>query len=177
MKCYIIVENVQTDIIENVLMNLANLYANTAFVRGIQLFRKKGTTDSFLILFTNTPDIERFNYFINYIEYPIGFEHHSPFTRGFYRTNQIDKNYDFKNGDWIMVFISKTDKEYDNVHITNSSNRNFVFDFGGTVKALNLIEEKFELIATDIENYNHIIDIYPSKDFEQKNPKSWWKFW
>ncbi|TQI71223.1 hypothetical protein JM79_2150 [Gramella sp. Hel_I_59] len=76
-----------------------------------------------------------------------------------------------------MVFVSKADKEYDNVHITNSSNRNYVFDFGGSVKALNSIEEKFELIATDIENYNHIIDIYPSEDFEQKNHKAWWKFW
>ncbi|TQI71222.1 hypothetical protein JM79_2149 [Gramella sp. Hel_I_59] len=69
MKCYIIVENIQTDIIEKVLMNLANLYASTEFVKGIQLFRKKGSTDSFLIIFTNTPDIERFNYFVNYIEY------------------------------------------------------------------------------------------------------------
>ena len=66
---YIVVEKVNEKELENVLMDLANLYEGTDYVNGIQLYRKKEDYDSFLILFSNEPDFERFNYFINYIYY------------------------------------------------------------------------------------------------------------
>ena len=177
MKNFIVVQNLKTEVIERVLMNLANLYSNTKFVEGIQLYREKGHTDSFLILFENEPDFERFNYFVNYIVYPEGFNNQNFTTKGYFKTDQLEKNYEFNIGEWLMVFISKTDKEYDNVQIVNRENLNYLYDFGGRIKKLNTIEEKFVVKHIDLENYNHVIDIYPSKSFEVKEDTPWWKFW
>lgn len=177
MKSFIVVQNLKTEVIQRVLMNLANLYSNTKFVEGIELYREKGHTDSFLILFTNEPDFKRFNYFVNYIVYPEGFDYQNFSTKGYFKTDQLEKNYEFNIGEWLMMFISKTDKEYDNVIIVNRENLNYLYDFGGIIKKLNIIEEKFVIKHIDIENYNHIIDIYPSKSFKAKEDKPWWKFW
>lgn len=177
MKSFIVVQNINTETIEIVLMNLANLYADTNFVEGIQLYREKGHSDSFLIFFTNEPDLERFNYFVNYIVYPEGFNNQHLNTKGYFKTDQLKKNYDFNVGEWLMMFISKSDKEYDNVQIVNSRNINYRYDFSGGITKLDTIEEKFTLKNIDLENYNHIIDIHPNKNFEVDQSKPWWKFW
>ncbi|MCR8666241.1 hypothetical protein NO995_00965 [Aestuariibaculum sp. M13] len=174
---YIIVENATERHLEDILMNLANLYADTAFVNGIQLYRKKDTYDSFLILFTNQPDFERFNYFVNYIKYPEGYDSFSPLLRGYYQISDIERDFEFKTGDWIMVYVSKHDTEYDNVSLVNIRNENFLYDFGGKVKKLGSQEELFNLIPFDKNDYHHLIDIIPSKTIETMEQKPWWKFW
>ena len=174
---FIIVENVNEKDLESILMNLANLYADTEFVNGIQFFRKKEKYNSFLILFSNQPDFERFNYFVNYIKYPEEYEKFSPFLRGFYRTSDIKKKLEFNVGEWIMVYVSKNDKDYDNVNLVNEKNDNYLYDFGGNIKKLKSAEEMFKLISFDKSNYYHIIDIIPNKSVEKLELKPWWKFW
>ena len=174
---YIIVEGVNEKKLESVLMDLANLYADIPFVDGMQLYRQKENYNSFLILFSNQPDLDRFSYFVNYINYPSGYEEFSPFIKGFFKTSNIEKNYEFKIGEWLMIYISKKNKEYDNVNIINVSNDNYLFDFGGRVKKLASPEEMYTLIPCNKNDYHHIIDIIPSKSAEKMETKPWWKFW
>lgn len=174
---YIIVEKVRESDLETILMNFANLYSETEFVNGIQLYRKKETVDSFMILFSKSPDFERFNYIVNYLKYPEGFENFQAFIRGFYRTIDININAEFITGDWIMVFVSEADKEYDNVSLVNEKNESYLYDFGGKIKPLKQIEEKFNLISTEIAEYNHVIEIFSSKQAETMLKKPWWMFW
>lgn len=175
-KNHILIDNVSTQNIEEIVMNLANLYDESGYTVGMQLYRKHQSTNSFLVCFTNSPDFERFCYFINYLRYPEGFDNCNPMVRGYYQTKDITNKIDFGLGTWIMVYISKEDKEYDNVTIVNSENENYLYDFGGKITRLSKMEESFELSQAEIRNYNHIIDIFPAKAFE-KATKPWWKLW
>lgn len=174
---YILVKNVNQQNLERILMDLANLYSETEFVNGIQLYREKGNYDSFLILFSVQPDFERFNYFVNYINYPKGYDKFSPKLSGYYQTSQINETYEFNYGEWLMIYVSKTDTAFDNVHVVNSKDESFLYDFGGKIKKLSTTEVPFKWTAINQDNYHHIIAIYSSKSFEQSEPKAWWKFW
>ncbi|WP_215937227.1 hypothetical protein [Winogradskyella psychrotolerans] len=174
---FIIVENVNQKELESILMDLANLYSDTEFANGIQLYRKKNHYDSFLILFSNQPDFKRFNFFINYIQYPVEHKQFSPYLRGFYKTSDIHPSTEFNVGNWIMVYVSKNDNEYDNVSLVNEKDDNYLYDFGGKIKKLKSMEEMFKLKTYDLSNYYHIIDIVPYKTVENLEQKPWWKFW
>lgn len=174
---YIIIEKVQERELENILMDLANLYADTTFVNGIQLYRKKRDPDSFLVLFTNQPDFERFNYFVNYLKYPSEHENFSPFLRGYYQSKDIKENIKLNVGEYVMVYISKNDKAYDTVNLVTINNENYLYDFGVSIKKLESTEEIYNLISFDKNKYHHIIDIIPSKSSDKIESKPWWKFW
>lgn len=174
---YIIVSNESASDVEKVLMDLANLYANTGYTEGISLLQKNNRPDSFLVSFKNQPDFERFNYFVNYIRYPIGYnKNFSPMVRGFFDVNQLNEKADFKDGDWIMVYISKNDKAGDNVHIVNRRNESYEIDFGGKTKRLETLEEPFALIEPNRSDYHLVSDIVPTEPQEAEE-KPWWKFW
>lgn len=167
---FIIVENVNERELESVLMDLANLFDDD-FVNGIQFYRKKDKYDSFLILFSIQPDFEGFNYFVNYIKYPIEHEKFSPFLRGYYKTSDIKEKSEINVGEWIMVYVSKNDKEYHNVNLVNNKNENYLYDFGGKIKKLKSAEEMFVLMSFDKKDYHHILDIIPSKTVENSELK------
>lgn len=174
---FIIIENVSEKEIESILMDLANLYADTGYTDAIQLYKKNNKNNSFLILFSNPPDFARFNYFVNYLRYPSGYEKLNPFLRGYYQTKDININNEFIVGDWIMVYVSESDKEYDNVYLVNKNEENYLYDFGGKIRKLNTTEERFNIKIFDITEYNHIIDIIPSVNAKEKIIKPWWKLW
>lgn len=74
-------------------------------------------------------DNERFYYLVNYLNYPEGIEYKfdiEGFTIGKDKNNLKDKE--------LLVYISPTDKEYDNVFVTTSENYNFKVDFGGKIQ-------------------------------------------
>lgn len=73
-------------------------------------------------------DNERFYYLVNYLNYPEGIKYKID-IEGF--TTGKDKN-NLKNKE-LLVYISPTDKEYDNVFVTTSENENFKVDFGGRI--------------------------------------------
>lgn len=171
---YIIIEGVNEKVIENILMNMANLYSDTKYVKGMQLYRKKENPTFFLIFFPNAPDFVRFAFFVNYIKYPEGYEKHKPFLRGFYKVTEKQPKAEFTIGEWLMVYVSEKDKEYDNVSFVNERNESFLYDFGGTFKKLLQIEESYKLISYVLNDFHHIIDIYPGPN-EEKKP--WWRFW
>lgn len=174
---YIIIENVDEKDVETVLMNLANLYSKTDYVNGIQLYRKKNKRNSFLILFTNQPDFERFNYFVNYLRYPEGYENFKSFLRGFFRTTELKENYSFNVGDWLMIYVAENDTEYDNISLINEENETYIYSFSGNSRKVNNIENRFKLITFDKNDYHHLIDIIPEKTAKKLGAKKWWKFW
>lgn len=167
---FIIVENVTEKDLEKILQNLANLYAETEYVNGIKWFRNNTKSDSFLILFSNNPDFDRFNFFVNYIKYPEEFVNFSPFVRGFYKTSDIQLQNEFNMGTWIMVYVSKNDQDYDNVTLVNEKNESYLFDFGGKIKKLESLEERFTFISVDMSQYDKILDIFPTKSIEVIKP-------
>ncbi len=148
-------------------MNLASRYHKIDSVNGIQLYRKKGNINSFLILFTNQPDFKRFAYFINYIRCPEGFKHFKPFLSGYYKTTDIQGNHSYKKGNWLMVFVDKSDNKYDNVTLVNESNETYIYSFNRSPKKDINATNIFKQIVFNIENYNHVIDIIPDEKLKK----------
>ncbi|MCC5927822.1 MAG: hypothetical protein JJU28_01125 [Cyclobacteriaceae bacterium] len=73
-------------------------------------------------------DNDRFFYLVNYLNYPGDIEYKidiEGYTKGKDRNQLKDK--------YLLVYISATDKEYDNVFVTTSENENFKIDFGGKI--------------------------------------------
>jgi len=48
-----------------------------------------------------------------------------------------------------------------------------LYDFGGSISKLAIIEESFEIPTFDVSDYNYILDIIPAP----KENKRWWKVW
>lgn len=73
-------------------------------------------------------DNERFFYLVNYLNYPEDIEYKID-IEGY--TTGKDNN-QLKGKD-LLIYISPTDKEYDNVFVTTSENENFKVEFGGKI--------------------------------------------
>jgi len=174
---HILVKTTQQQVLENVLCDMANLYADTAYAKGIQLYRKKGQVDSFLVLFTNNPDLHRFSYFTNYLVYPFNYLDFKPTVRGFYKSSDIRDAPQLQSGNWLMIYDNENDEHGDNVYIVNELNQTFIFDFGGRLQPLETTLKDFRLFDVNIKNYHHIMDIHPSPETEMTKVKPWWKFW
>jgi len=76
---------------------------------------------------------------VNYIKYPANFEKLNPYKR-FLKHFEHFRKYDFKSGDWLMVYVYKNDKAYDNGNIVNNQNQSYLYDFGGNIKKLETTE-------------------------------------
>ena len=174
---FILVNNATAANIQTVLQNLATLYATTGFTYGIELFKDNNSNQRFLITFKNAPDFDRFAYFTNYIHYPEGFEVWDAGVDGFYRVKPDETTEDFHSGEWIQLYVSKTDDAYDNVSIVNASNISFLFDFGGKTKHLPLTEKTFHLPDIQKSNYVLLKVIVPVTPAQEETTKPWWKFW
>ncbi|WP_298318042.1 hypothetical protein [uncultured Aquimarina sp.] len=131
----------------------------------------------FLIQFDNSPDFERFGYFVNYLVYPIDFLEFKAEVRGYYRTKDVISFPELKKGNWLMFYINHKDQEPDNVYITDGANYSYSIDFGGNLKKLDDTVKYFEKFSFDLDDFNHIIDIYPDPSEELIQTKPWWKFW
>jgi hypothetical protein len=174
---FILIENVtETDIV-TVLSNLANLYADTGFTDGIELSQYNNFNNRFLVTFRNTPDLERFAYFVNYIYYPKGFEVFQPLVKGFYQIKHIEAGTDFKPGDWLQIYVSKNDTAFDNVSIVNAANESFLFDFGGKTTKNSFTEEKYHLSTIGRSECSLLKLISPVSKALEETSKPWWKFW
>lgn len=170
---YIIVENVSAQDIESILTDFANEYPDANPVKGIQLYAKQNDARSFLVGFTNRPDFDIFSFCINYLRYPRGFENFDPYVRGYFRTENLHTGGGFNMGEWVVVYLSENDTEYDNVSVVNENNHTYLYSFTGKTKKMDLSEERFERVERNINDYRHVTDIFPSKN----SGKPWWKFW
>lgn len=176
-QCYVLIISQYQSKLEQAIADWANMYSDTPYAQRIQLYRKKGDPTRFLVLFTNQPDLDRFSYFVNYMEYPIGLEQFLFKVLGFFPTKSIEDKHGLKTGEWIMVYVNHDDPRGDNVYFTEDHGANHVFDFGGKLKELDKSIREYRTNLYNIQEYHHIIDIFPSKAPETMENRSWWKFW
>lgn len=174
---YITVENIASQDLEICLMDLANLYAQTDFVNGLQLRKRKGYKDTFFIEFLNQPDFERFVFFVNYLHYPEHLHTNDQVVRGYFNTEGFNVKHEYNYGEWLMIYVSKTDKNFDNVNIVNCNNQSFILDFGGRIKKLKECPTPFFKSEIIKSQYELIISIAPTKVIETSDTTPWWKFW
>ena len=154
-------------------MEFANMYRSESFVEQILVYRKK-ENDVYLILFQNAPNLERFAFAVNFINY-IQNVPSKPSVYGYYfnRSKQIENK--FQTNDFVKLYVSKSDNEYDNVNIVNQENETYLYGFDGTRKKIGIVEETFETPTIEFEDFHHILDVIPG-DIKAED-KPWWKFW
>lgn len=133
---FILTDNTNEADIETVLSNLANLYAETGYTDGIMLHTSNQKEGTFLVTFKQVPDFEHFAYFVNYIHYPEGMSIWEGTVTGFYLVKPVDNTGYFKSGEWLQLYVSKTDTDFDNVSVSNAANESFLYDFGGNTMKL-----------------------------------------
>jgi hypothetical protein len=95
---------------------------------GLNFQFSKNRSGNHIIQADKRLDNERFYYLINYLKYPENIEYKID-IEGF--TTGKDKNK--LKGRELLVYISPTDKEFDNVFVTTSENENFKIDFSGRI--------------------------------------------
>ncbi len=169
-EIFIVVENVTEKDLSKVLEDFTNLYSGNDFVEGIRMYRKKENSNSFVIKFTNQPDFEEFCYLVNYIKYPEGFGRFTPFLRGYINSDFGNDKYKPSAGGWKMVYVSKNDRDYDNINFVTDKNESYLFDFGGKTRRLEYSEVSFQLTSIDSDNYSLVQSISPNKTNEKDKP-------
>lgn len=113
-------------------------------------------------------DNERFYYLVNYLKYPEEIEYTidiEAFTTGRYENSLKNKK--------LLVYISPNDKEFDNVFVTTSENKNYKIDFGGKISEAN--ESKIfqlpEIINLDSPELIKLNKYETSRSKEEKSKK------
>jgi hypothetical protein len=175
---YIVIEGCPSNDLEIVLVNFCKLYHKGGKVEDIQFYKKNSVSDSFLILFEKELDFEHFAYLINYLNYPEGYDNWTAKIYGCYLTKFISENYEFNVGEYLTLYVSYKDKDYDNVNVVNLRNETYLYDFGGRIKKLELSERNYDLPSIDVSEYHFIKAIrFESTHNEMLETKPWWKFW
>ena len=118
--------------IKNALKNWIDLYSdNFSSKLRFKIFEKG--IDRQIIVADKLLDNEHFFYLVNYLKYPEGIEY-SVEIKGFTKGKNVDKKLNDKD---MLIYISKRDKEYDNVYVVTKDNRHYKIDFGGKVTESN----------------------------------------
>ena len=128
--------------IKKVLRQWIDLYSKD-LQEGLTFQLYKNGHSSHIIQADKRLDNERFYYLVNYLSYPEGIQYKiniEGFTKG-----KVDDNLKNKN---LLVYISPTDKDYDNVFVTTSENENFKIDFSGKITETS--EKKIYKLPNDL---------------------------
>lgn len=110
-------------------------------------------------------DNDRFFYLINYLNYPQNIKY-NVIVEG----NIIGKEGKIKNQE-LLIYISDSDTEYDNVFAVNKENQNFKIDFGGKITVVNN-KKKYSVINTPILSNPEIFNPKKVKK-EHLNENKW----
>ena len=159
---YIIVKEAKETELLTALKNLANLYAGTGFTEQMKLYKHK-RKGFYLLLFTNNPDFDRFQYFVNYLWLPEGVNIAPP-VRGYWTVSEQDKVFSDEVGKRIMLYISEIDPEFDEVQVVTESNKTFKSDFGGRVTPVDKTEKEFQELELSLADFNHTSTISPDPE-------------
>lgn len=111
-------------------------------------------------------DNERFYYLINYLKYPEGIEYKidiEGFTTGKEKNQLNDKP--------LLVYISPSDNEFDNIFVTTSGNEHFKVDFGGRISEVR--DSKLYLLPNNLTlSVSENIIVQNNKDFNKQSESS-----
>ncbi|MBP6978602.1 MAG: hypothetical protein KBB71_09835 [Lentimicrobiaceae bacterium] len=158
----VIVKDASENDIKKILQEFCNSYNKETFQAVPRL--TKITDKKFAVTFPYDINFEIFCYFINYVNYPMGFDRNFE-AIGWTTTKQSDTWITEKSiNKNVMLYISDFDKEYDNVFLTTSDNIGYKLGFA-------MGEEK-QLLDRPEKNYvrqpisNNELDEKPYKDFK-----------
>ena len=123
----VIVEDASENDIKKILQEFCNSYNKETYQvipRLAKLSDKK-----FAITFPYDINFEIYCYFINYVNYPMGFDRHFK-TIGWASTKPTDTWITEKSANKnVMLFVSDFDTEYDNIFLTTSDNIGYKLGF------------------------------------------------
>ncbi len=123
----VIVEDVNENDIKKILQEFCNSYNKETFQAIPRL--TKLTDKKFAVTFPYDINFEIYCYFINYVNYPMGFDRHFK-TIGWTTTKLSDTWITEKSVNKnVMLYVSHFDKEYDNVFLTTSDNIGYKLGF------------------------------------------------
>ncbi len=175
-ETYIIVKNTTHSNLCNVLGDFVHKNAQRNETIALQLFNHKEHGNSFLITFTEQPDLFLFAFLVHYLNELEEVQNEKPFIRGYIHSDTIQGNYEFKNSTYLMAFVSKNKTNSDAISIVTNHNDTFLLDFSDTVKKT-IVEEKYIIPSLDWSIYQHDLDIIPMENAIKMRVKPWWKFW
>lgn len=158
----VIVEDVSENDIEKILQEFCNSYNKETFQAVPRL--TKLSVNKFAVTFPYDINFEIYCYFINYVNYPMGFNRRLK-TIGWTTTKQSDTWITEKSVNKnIMLYVSDFDKEYDNVFLTTSDNIGYKLGFaiGEEKQLLNRPEKSY---VRQPVSYNEL-DEKPYTDFK-----------
>jgi hypothetical protein len=123
----VIVEGASENDINKILQEFCNSYNKKKYQAIPKLI--KLSDRKFAITFPYDIDFEIYCYFINYVNYPMGFNKHFK-TIGWATTKPTDTWMTEKSANKnVMLFVSEFDTEYDNVFLTTSDNIGYKLGF------------------------------------------------
>ncbi len=123
----VIIEDVSENDIKKILQEFCNSYNKETFQAIPRL--TKLSNNKFAVTFPYDINFEIYCYFINYVNYPMGFDKHFK-TIGWTTTKQSDIWITEKSVNKnVMLYVSDFDKEYDNVFLTTSDNIGYKLGF------------------------------------------------
>lgn len=123
----IIIDGGAYDDVKKALRQWINLYIDN-LQDGLTFELFKNGHGNHIILADERLDNERFYYLVNYLNYPEGIKYKIA-IEGF--TTGKEKN--VLENQKLLVYISSTDKEGDNVFVATADNNNYKIDFGGGI--------------------------------------------
>ncbi len=155
----VIVEDISENDIKKILQEFCNSYNKETYQAIPRLTRL--SDNRFVVTFPYDINFEIYCYFINYVNYPMGFDGHFK-TIGWTTTRPADTWTTEKSvNKKVMLFVSDYDKEYDNVFLTTSDNIGYKLGFamGEEKQLLDKPEKSFikqPLEISEIETKQHI---------------------
>lgn len=123
----VIVDEASENDIQKILQDFCNLYNTEKYQAIPRLTKLSGR--KFAITFPYDINFEIYCYFINYLNYPMGFDRHFK-TTGWTTTKPSDTWITEQSANkHVMLFVSDLDAEYDNVFLTTSDNIGYKLSF------------------------------------------------
>ncbi|NIK93218.1 hypothetical protein GZ212_13730 [Mangrovimonas sp. CR14] len=128
MKNIIEIKGASLNDVKQALENWIDLYSDN-FSSKLDFKIFDNGIDRQIIIADNLLDNKHFFYLLNYLKFPEGIEYNVE-IKGLAKGKNIDKRLNDKE---LLVYISKNDKEFDNVYVVTTENKHYKIDFGGKV--------------------------------------------
>jgi hypothetical protein len=147
---YITIEGADSKLLIKALQDFANSYADTNMVNDIELYMSKSNNRFFVVNINELMDIERFQFLVNYLEYPIDIKYQAE-VKGYWNVSSMDKLKINHVGQRVMFYVSPNDKEGDNVFgIFKDGSQTIKFGFSSHKQYKELDKKEMDFIEPEL---------------------------
>lgn len=168
---YIFIAGPTEQDLNSALHELADLYRDTGYTEGIEVYKSLKADHQYLVNFTNGPDFERFKYFINYLCYPQVTDYKAK-VMGFWTVEQHDKTSKQLIGKRLLMYVSDSDTEGDNVlAVYDGAQKAIKFGFAMGEQYQEIDTKEFDFAEPQIikEGYQQLWNISPDPKAKNKS--------